>query len=48
MNELETEEAASSKGRASVSLAVSRILLGTFLMSGRAMRPRSAESFGKI
>jgi hypothetical protein len=47
-NEQENEEAASSKGSASVSLAVSCILRDTFLTPGRAMRPRSAESFGRF
>ena len=44
----ENEATASSLGSASVSLAVSRILRGAFSMSGRALRPRSAESFGMI
>ena len=42
------KEAAYSKGSASVSTAVSGILRDTFSMTGRAMRPRSADSFRKM
>ena len=44
----EQEAAAFSYGSASVSTAVSRILRDTFSMTGRAMRPRSADSLRKM